>query len=98
MAEWLCTIRPPRPTFADDASEDEDRLMGEHFRYLQRLMREGKLLLAGPAFDPLFGIIVLVAETKDEAWELVQNDPSVRAGLQTPELQPFRAALIVGRE
>ena len=98
MTEWLCTIRPPRPTFADDATEEEERIMGEHFRYLQGLLREGKLLLAGPAFNPLSGLIVLVADSEDEAWQLVRADPSVRAGVQTPQLQPFRAALLAGRD
>jgi uncharacterized protein YciI len=72
--------------------------MREHFRYLQRLLREGKLLLAGPAFEPLFGLIVLVADSERDAWELVRADPSVRAGIQTPELQPFRASLLAGRD
>ena len=62
MSEWLCIIRPPRPTFMQDASAH-----------------------------------VLVAETEGEAWELVRADPSVRAGIQTPELYPFRASLVAGR-
>jgi uncharacterized protein len=72
--------------------------MGEHFEYLQRLLREGKLLLAGPAFEPLFGIIVLIADNEADAWTLVRDDPSVRAGIQTAELQPFRASLLAGRD
>jgi uncharacterized protein len=96
MSEWLCIIRPPRPTFMDDASAEEERVMEEHFAYLQRLLRDGKLLLAGPSLDPAFGVIVLVAETEDEAWELVRADPSVQAGVQTPELYPFRASLVAG--
>ena len=98
MSEWLCFIRPPRATFMDDASPEEDRVMDEHFAYLRQLLLEGKLLLAGPSLDPVFGVIVLVAETEDEAWELVRADPSVRAGVQTPELHPFRASLIAGRD
>ena len=97
MSEWLCIIRPPRPTFMHDASPEEDEVMGEHFAYLEQLLRDGRLLLAGPSLDPVFGVIVLVAETEDEAWELVRADPSVRAGLQTPELHPFRASLLAGR-
>ena len=97
MSEWLCIIRPPRPTFMDDASADEQRVMEEHFAYLGHLLRDGKLLLAGPCLDPVFGVIVLVAETESEAWGLVRADPSVRAGVQTPELHPFRASLVAGR-
>ena len=98
MSDWLCIIRPPRPTFNSDATDEEVAVMREHFTYLQGLLRQGKLLLAGPSLEPLFGIFVLVAETEDEAWELVRADPSVRAGVQTPELHPFRTALLAGRD
>jgi len=81
----------------DDASPEEERVMDEHFAYLRQLLSEGKLLLAGPSLDPVFGVIVLVADTEDEAWELIRADPSVRAGVQTPELHPFRASLVAGR-
>jgi uncharacterized protein YciI len=82
----------------DDASPEEGQVMDEHFAYLRQLLSEGKLLLAGPSLDPVFGVIVLVAETEDEAWELIRADPSVRAGVQTPELHPFRASLVAGRD
>jgi uncharacterized protein YciI len=98
MGDWLCIIRPPRPTFISDMSDRERALMGEHFAYLQRLLRAGKVLLAGPSLDPPFGIIVLVAESEEEAWEIVRADPSVAAGVQTPELHPFRTSLLAGRD
>ena len=99
MSEWLCIIRPPRATFISDMSEHERAVMSEHFAYLQGLLREGRLLLAGPAVDPPpFGIVVLVADSEEEAWELVRADPSVTAGVQTPELHPFRASLLAGRD
>jgi uncharacterized protein YciI len=97
-SEWLCIIRPPRPTFIEDATEEEDRVMGEHFRYLRDLRDRGSLLLAGPCLTtPPFGVIVLVADTEADAWALVRADPSVAAGVQTPELMPFRASLGAGR-
>jgi uncharacterized protein YciI len=99
VAEWLCIIRPPRATFVADMRDDERELMSEHFAYLQALLREGKLLLAGPSpAEPAFGIAVLVAEDEDEAWALVRADPSVAAGRQTPQLQPFRATLLARRD
>jgi uncharacterized protein YciI len=96
--DWLCIIRPPRPSFISDMRDDERALMGEHFAYLERLVGEGKVLLAGPSLDPPFGIVVLVAESEEEAWALVRADPSVAAGLQTPELYPFRTSLLAGRD
>jgi uncharacterized protein len=76
MSEWLCIIRPPRPTFIEDASPEEQDVMREHFAYLKSLLQDGKLILAGPSLDPPFGIIVLEAETEDEARRLVAADPS----------------------
>jgi uncharacterized protein YciI len=97
MPEWLCIIRPPRPTFMEDSTPEENELMGAHFEYLQRLLAEGKLILAGPSLGPVFGVIVLEAETEEDARRLIEEDPSVAAGLQTPELSPFRASLLRGR-
>ena len=98
VSEWLCIIRPPRPTFMDDSTPEENEIMSAHFEYLKRLLEEGKLILAGPSLDPIFGIIVLEADSEEEARRLIAEDPSVAAGLQTPELSPFRASLLRGRE
>jgi uncharacterized protein len=93
MGEWLCIIRPPRPTFMDDSTPEEDEVMGRHFEYLEGLLETGRLILAGPSLDPPFGVIVFEAEDEAEAHRLIEADPSVAAGLQTPELHPFRASL-----
>lgn len=98
MSDWLCILRPPRPTFVSDMRDDEQTVMREHFAYLERLVGEGKVLLAGPSLDPPFGIVVLVAESEAEAWAIVRADPSVVAGVQTPELYPFRTSLLAGRD
>jgi uncharacterized protein len=98
MSDWLCIIRPPRPTFIEDMRDDEQDVMRDHLAYLRRLLGEGTVLLAGPSLDPPFGIIVFVAESEAEAWEIVRADPSVQAGVQTPELHPFRTTLLAGRD
>ena len=98
VSEWLCVIRPPRVTFMEDATPEEQEIMRKHFEYLKSLLEVGKLILAGPSLEQPFGIIVLEAESEDEARRLVAADPSVAAGIQTPELHPFRASLLRGRE
>ena len=72
--------------------------MAEHYRYLVGLLEQGRLVLASPSLDPAFGIIVLEATTEEDAWRLVRAGPSVLAGIQTPELHPFRVSLLRGRE
>jgi uncharacterized protein YciI len=93
MGEWLCIIRPPRPTFMEDSTPEEDDVMGAHFEYLKGLLEAGRLILAGPSLEPPFGVIVFEAESEEEARRLIDADPSVASGLQTPELHPFRASL-----
>jgi uncharacterized protein len=97
MSEWLCIIRPPRPTFMDDSTPEEDAVMSAHFEYLKGLLEEDKLILAGPSLEPPFGVIVFEAESEEEARRLIAADPSVSAGVQSPELHPFRASLLRGR-
>ena len=81
-----------------DATEDESAVMRDHFAYLKGLLDAGKLVLAGPSLDPPFGIIVFEADSEEEARQIVAGDPSVAAGLQTPELHPFRTSLLRGRD
>jgi uncharacterized protein YciI len=76
VSEWLCVIRPARATFMEDASPAEREIMREHFEYLKGLLEEGKLILAGPSpAEPPFGVIVLEADSEDEARRLVAADP-----------------------
>jgi hypothetical protein len=52
----------------EDASPEEQEIMREHFEYLKSDAR--KLILAGPSLEPPFGIIVLEAESEEEARRL----------------------------
>jgi len=98
VAEWLCLLRPPRQTFVDDMTEDEAAIMRDHFRYLETLLADGALVLAGPSLGPVFGVCVFEAEDEEAAQALAAADPSVTAGLQTAELSPFRVSLLRGRD
>ncbi len=93
MSQWLCIIRPPRATFMEDSTPEEDEVMQAHFQYLEGLLEDGRLILAGPSLQPPFGIIVFEAEDEEEARRLIAADPSVASGIQRPELHPFRASL-----
>ena len=95
MKEWVYFLIPPRPTFADDASEFESSKMGEHFQYLQRLLAEGTLLLAGRTQDqPPTGIAIFRAADETAARAIMGADPAVAAGVARGELHPYAVALI----
>ena len=98
MAAWLYILRPPRQTFSDDMTEEEREITHAHVAYLQGLLDEGKLVLAGPALSPLFGVVVLEADDEDEAKRIALADPFVSSGLQTFELSPFRVSFLRGRD
>ena len=93
MAHFLVIYRPPRPTFNDDATADEERVIGIHFQYLKRLLAEGKLLMAGPCEDASMGLAVLECESQDEARSILAADPAIVGKIFTGEIKPYRVSL-----
>jgi uncharacterized protein YciI len=72
------------------------RAQSEHFAYLQQLLADGVLLMAGRTLtedESVFGLVLLRAATEQAARELMQNDPAVKQGVMTAELFPYRVAL-----
>jgi uncharacterized protein YciI len=94
VAHFLVLYHPPRPTFLHDATEEENRLVGEHFQYLQGLLAQGKLLIAGPCEDASMGIAVLETQDEAEARSILALDPAVTAGVFTCEIKPYRVSLM----
>jgi uncharacterized protein YciI len=94
VPEWLYVLTPPRQTFREDATPKESAAMRDHFTYLEGLLAERKLVLAGPSLQPLFGIVVVEAPDEDAAQALMKADPAVSRGVQSAELHPFRLALL----
>ena len=87
MAHFLVIYRPPRPTFADDATPEEERVVGSHFQFLKGLLAEGKLLLAGPCEDASMGLAVIECDNLDQAIEAAAKIPAARGG--TIEVRPI---------
>jgi uncharacterized protein len=91
---YFFKLIPPRPTFTEDMTEEERRLMDEHGRYFQEHFAAGRVLLFGPvmATDGAFGLGVLEVDDEAEARRFGEGDPSVRAGLNRFELYPMRVS------
>jgi hypothetical protein len=47
---YFFKLVPPRPTFTQDMTDDERRLMDEHGRYFQEHFAAGRVLLFGPGW------------------------------------------------
>jgi uncharacterized protein YciI len=94
MKTWFVRLIPPRPTFMQDMTESEQKLMQEHFVYLKDLYSKGICIFGGPVLDPkgVYGVLVFEAATEVEARAIASADPSVKAGLNRIEVAEMRVA------
>ncbi|MFX1388623.1 MAG: YciI family protein [Promethearchaeota archaeon] len=93
---YYAVIKPYRQDFIINPKKEEEQLMSEHFEYLKSLLNQKKLFLAGPTLIPEdpFGIIILITQSEQEARNLLEEDPSVKAGIQkVADLRPIRLSL-----
>src|SRR5689334_11732269 len=100
MAQWLYLIHPPRESFIDTITAEEAAIMGgEHSAYLERLLEEGTLILAGPTWgQPLDdGIAIFEADDITAARAVMEADPAITSGLMTGELRQMRVSYLRGR-
>ena len=83
---------PPRPTFGADMTAEERPLMQEHVRYTRAAFDAGKILIYGPvmASTGAFGMAVLEMEDAAEVQKFGDEDPSIKAGMNTFEFCPMR--------
>ena len=91
---FLGRLLPPRPTFAQDMNDAELALMRAHAAYAREHFDSGHLLIYGPVMAAAgsFGLAVLEVSDEAEARQFFENDPTVRAGLNSFEISPMRVA------
>src|SRR5690349_11295528 len=88
---YFCKLIPPRPTFIQDMNAEERALMNEHTAYTKQHFAAGKILIYGPVMTAggPFGMAVFEVTEEAEARQILENDPTVRAGLNRFELSPM---------
>lgn len=95
--QYLYRIRPVRRTLLEEGpTAHEAAVVAEHFQYLQKLVENNVVLLAGRTLnndESAFGIVIFVAPTESDAQEIMRNDPAVSKGVMEAELFPYRIAL-----
>ena len=90
-------IKPLREDFMINYTKEDEQIMSEHFSYLKGLIASKKLVLAGPILNEKkpTGILIFECETIEEAQELMNEDPSIKKGIQKIILlEPFKLSLI----
>jgi hypothetical protein len=78
---FLYKIIPPRPTFTQDMTEAERKVMQEHATYWKRLIDDSIAIIFG--LDPRgpWRVGIVDVANKSDACALGTNDPAVKAGL-----------------
>jgi len=92
---FLVLLRPTRAEMPFEPTEEESRIVGEHYDYLARLRDVGKLVVAGPSIvvGDTIGIGVLDIDDEAEAQAIVAADPAVVNGIMVAEVRPMRIAV-----
>ena len=82
---------------SEGSTPEEERIITEHFAYLERLTQEGVIRLAGRTMTTDycgFGIILFSADSEQTARDIMMGDPAVKARVMRAELYPFRISLL----
>jgi uncharacterized protein YciI len=91
----------PRLLNEKNWTDNDSQIVGRHFRRLQQLQKEGKLILAGKTMDDQdvaqFGVVIFKAGSEDEARRIMEEDDAVKEKIMTAQLFPFMVALIQGK-
>jgi len=74
------------PKFLDlkNWNDADNKAIDEHFARLQKMHKEGSLILAGKTDnwdETMFGIVVYEADSIEKAKEIAETDPAVVAGV-----------------
>lgn len=91
MARYFFGLIKRGPNWTAEQTEETRALQAAHRANIGRLVKEEKMVLAGPFEDSgdLRGIFVYHVPTLEEAEELVATDPAVAAGRLRVELHAW---------
>jgi uncharacterized protein YciI len=92
---WLVVLRPVRSEMPFEPTDEESRIVSEHYEYLKQLRAEGRLVLAGPSALPgdSFGLGIFDQDDRAEVEAIVAADPAVTSGIMTAEIRPYRISV-----
>ena len=91
MAVYYLALLHRGSAWTPEQTPEVARVLEGHMANIRRLAAEGKLILAGPFDDDgdLRGLFLLQAASLQEAQELCDSDPAVKAGRLRVELHPW---------
>jgi uncharacterized protein YciI len=82
MGTFVFRLLAPRPTFAQDMTDEEREIMGRHAAHWQPFVESGRMVVFGPVLDGTgsWGLGVVDADDEDELRAHAAADPAVTSG------------------
>lgn len=71
------------------SEQEQERLQKEHIKNIERLVEEGKMIVAGP-FEEGGGIFIFKSSSSAETREWLQTDPAIRANRWDVDIFPIQ--------
>jgi len=83
MAEkkyFALKLIPPRPTFIQDMTDEERKIMQQHIAYWRELMAQGFVVVYGPVLDPAggYGLGVMCVDSEEQIKNFIAGDPALQ--------------------
>jgi uncharacterized protein len=96
---FLYKLISPRPTFPQDITQEEQKIMASHVDYWKQLAERRTTLIFGPVLDPkgVYGLAIVEAQEETLVENIGYNDPAIKASMGFRfEIYPFIDAVLRG--
>jgi uncharacterized protein len=99
MATFVFRLISPRPTFAQDMTDEERDVMARHAAHWQPYLDSGQMVVFGPILDATgsWGLGVVEAADEQELRDFAANDPVVTTGTGKIELGTMLMGFVRGQ-
>ena len=98
MTTFVFRLIAPRPTFAQDMTDEEREVMGRHAAHWQPYLASGQMVIFGPVLDDTgsWGLGVVEADDADEdaLRAFAADDPAVTTGTAEIEFGKMPAGFV----
>jgi uncharacterized protein len=96
MSTLVFRLKPPRPTFALDMTDEEREIMARHADHWRPWVESGQMVIFGPVLDSggSWGLGVLEADDEQEVRAFAADDPVVTTGTATIEVGKMLAGFV----
>lgn len=89
------------PEYYDNENWPDEayQVLSSHFQYLKKLTEDGVAILVGrtvrhPMTENDFGICIFEASSKEEAQQIMENDPTIKNKIMYATLYDFSLSLL----